>query len=47
MMKRAIAFILTGVLFFALAVPMGALAQKKVTFTLWTKDLTKSKSNFL
>ena len=37
MMKRAIGFVVTSVLLFALIVPMGAMAQKKIEFVLWTK----------
>ncbi|MDD4337703.1 MAG: hypothetical protein PHH46_10040, partial [Firmicutes bacterium] len=38
MMKRAIGFVVTSVLLFALIVPMGAMAQKKIEFVLWTKE---------
>lgn len=37
-MKRAITLVLTSILLFALIVPMGALAEQKITFTLWTKE---------
>lgn len=37
-MKRIVTWMLTGVMLLGLLVPMGALAQKKVTFTLWTKE---------
>ena len=37
-MKRAVVLMLTSALLLALLLPMGALAQEKVTFTLWTKE---------
>ena len=37
-MKRAFVLTLTSLLLVALLLPVGAFAQKKVTFTLWTKE---------
>ena len=37
-MKRAIALSLVAFLMFALIVPVGYAAAKKINFTIWTKE---------